>query len=53
VRLAGDWMLSSALRAWGGALNGLAILAFVIGTVTAVVRGRMTAHNRQTQRKQP
>ena len=40
VRLAGDWMLAPEWRAWGGALNGLALLAFVLGTIVAVIRGR-------------
>ncbi|MGP1679930.1 MAG: hypothetical protein ACTS6J_22595 [Burkholderiales bacterium] len=39
VRLAGDWMTLSQWRAWGGALNGIALLAFVLGTITAVLRG--------------
>jgi hypothetical protein len=39
VRLTGDWMMSAHWRAWGGALNGIALLAFVLGTITAVVRG--------------
>ena len=36
-------MLPPGLRAWGGALNGLAILAFVVETLVAVVRGRLAA----------
>ena len=43
VRLAGDWMLSPEWRAWGGVLNGLALLAFVLGTIAAVIRGRATS----------
>ena len=39
LRLAGDWMMLPDWRAWGGAMNGIALLAFVLGTVTAVVRG--------------
>ena len=39
IRLAGDWMLLPQWRAWGGALNGIALAAFVLGTVAAVVRG--------------
>ena len=39
IRLAGDWMASPQWRAWGGALNGLALLAFVLGTAGAVIRG--------------
>ena len=40
VRLAGDWMLSPEWRAWGGVLNGVALLAFVLGTIAAVILGR-------------
>jgi hypothetical protein len=29
-------------RAWGGALNALALLAFVLGTVSAMIRGALT-----------
>jgi hypothetical protein len=39
VRLAGDWMMLPQWRAWGGALNGVALLAFVLGTIAAVLRG--------------
>ena len=39
IRLAGDWMMLPQWRAWGGALNGIALLAFVLGTIAAVVRG--------------
>jgi hypothetical protein len=39
IRLAGDWMVFPGWRAWGGALNGLALLAFVLGTISAVIRG--------------
>ena len=39
VRLAGDWMMLPQWRAWGGALNGIALLAFVLGTIAAVLRG--------------
>jgi hypothetical protein len=39
IRLAGDWLMLAQWRAWGGALNGIALLAFVLGTITAVVRG--------------
>ena len=42
LRLAGDWMMLEQWRAWGGALNGIALLAFVLGTIAAVVRGRRT-----------
>jgi len=42
IRLAGDWMNLPQWRAWGGALNGLALLAFVLGTLGAVVRGATT-----------
>jgi hypothetical protein len=39
VRLAGDWMILPQWRAWGGALNSVALLAFVLGTIAAVLRG--------------
>jgi hypothetical protein len=39
IRVAGDWMTLVQWRAWGGALNGIALLAFVLGTITAVLRG--------------
>ena len=39
IRLTGDWMMLPQWRAWGGALNGIALLAFVLGTIAAVVRG--------------
>jgi hypothetical protein len=39
IRLAGDWTMSPPGRAWGGALNGIALLAFVLGTIAAVLRG--------------
>ena len=43
VRLAGDLAPSIEWRAWGGALNGIALVAFVLGTIAAVIRGRLTA----------
>jgi hypothetical protein len=43
VRLTGDWAGLSHWRACGGALNGLALLAFVLATVVAVLRGLLTA----------
>ena len=39
LRLGGDWALSAPWRAWGGALNGVALLAFLLGTIAAVLRG--------------
>jgi hypothetical protein len=39
VRLTGDCLMLPPWRAWGGALNGIALLAFALGTITAVVRG--------------
>lgn len=39
VRLAGDWAARPQWRAWGGALNSIALLAFVLGTVAAVIAG--------------
>ena len=40
IRLAGDATGGFELLRIGGALNALALAAFIIGTVTAVVRGR-------------
>ena len=40
IRVAGDWSMQAQWRAWGGALNGIALLAFVLGIITAVVRGQ-------------
>jgi hypothetical protein len=40
VRLAGDLAALVPFRAWGAALNAIAILAFVLSTVSAIVRGR-------------
>jgi hypothetical protein len=39
IRVAGDWAMSAPWRAWGGALNGVALLAFVLCTIAAVLRG--------------
>lgn len=39
IRLVGDWAMLAQWRAWGGALNGIALLAFVLGTIAAVLRG--------------
>lgn len=42
IRLAGDWLGFPPWRAWGGALNGLALLIFVLGTLVAVIRSAFT-----------
>ena len=39
IRIVGDFMLLPGWRAWGGALNGVALLAFVLGTIAAVIVG--------------
>jgi len=39
LRVAGDWNVTAPWRAWGGALNGVALIAFVLGTIAAVLRG--------------
>lgn len=39
LRVAGDWYVAGPWRAWGGALNGVALIAFVLGTIAAVLRG--------------
>lgn len=41
IRLIGDWIGSPQWRAWGGALNAIALLVFVLGTVAAVIRGQL------------
>jgi len=46
VRLVGDWMAQPQWRAWGGALNGIALLAFVLGTIAAVVAGAVGSRAR-------
>jgi hypothetical protein len=47
VRIAGDLAGSAALRAEGGLLNALAILAFILSMVTAVARGARAARRAQ------
>ena len=39
IRLAGDGLMLPQWRAWGGALNAMALAGFVLGTMAAVVRG--------------
>jgi hypothetical protein len=39
IRLIGDSTMLAQWRLWGGALNGIALLAFVLGTIAAVLRG--------------
>lgn len=39
LRFAGDWMMLPQWRAWGGAMNGIALLAFVLGTIASVANG--------------
>ena len=46
LRLAGDWTALPHWRAWGGALNGIALLAFVLGTIAAVIAGVVRGHAR-------
>jgi len=41
IRIAGDWMIWPGWRAWGGMLNGVALVAFVFGAVAAVIRGKV------------
>lgn len=40
LRIAGDVASLPDWRAWGGALNAVALLAFVLGNIIAVIRGR-------------
>ena len=49
VRVAGDLATAVPLRASGAALNALAILAFVVSTLAAVVRGKRAARKRPGQ----
>jgi hypothetical protein len=53
LRVAGDWTLRADWRAWGGALNGVALLAFIAGTIAAVVRGRVASAAGRAQRLTP
>ena len=46
LRVVGDLAQSASLRAEGGAGNALALAAFVVSTITAVVRGRIAATKR-------
>ena len=43
VRLTGDALADQAWRSAGGVLNALALAAFIVGTVVAVMRGRAQA----------
>jgi hypothetical protein len=43
VRLVGDYAQLSQWRAWGGALNGVAVLVFMLGTMAAAIRGARAA----------
>lgn len=45
VRFADDWMRAPEWCAWGGVLNGVARVAFVPGTIAAVIRGRFGIWN--------
>jgi len=49
VRLAGDLAGVAPLRMSGAVLNALAILAFVVSTLAAVVRGKRAARERLAQ----
>ncbi|HSQ80411.1 MAG TPA: hypothetical protein VLU54_04605 [Casimicrobiaceae bacterium] len=39
LRLVGDWIAAAQWRAWGGMLNAVALCAFVLGTLIAMLRG--------------
>jgi hypothetical protein len=52
VRVAGDLAQSAPLRAEGGAANAIALAAFVVSTITAVVRGRIAAIRRDAPREE-
>jgi hypothetical protein len=48
IRLGGDLLVDAELRQWGGMLNGIALVLFVLSTVGAIVRGQLL---RQSQTK--
>ena len=39
LRVAGDWLADAPWRAWGGMLDAVALVAFVLGTLVAILRG--------------
>jgi hypothetical protein len=39
LRVAGDGLAAAPWRAWGGMLNAMALVAFILGTVIAILRG--------------
>jgi hypothetical protein len=41
ARLAGDFAVQPDWRSMGGALNALALLAFILNTIAAVIRGKL------------
>ncbi len=43
LRIGGDCLELASWRAWGGALNGFALAAFVLGMIAAVVRAKRSA----------
>ena len=43
VRFAADIAMQPQWRAWAGAFNAIALLAFLLGTLTAILRGSSTA----------
>ncbi|MCM2322747.1 MAG: hypothetical protein NDJ90_05760, partial [Oligoflexia bacterium] len=46
LRLAGDFGGGAEMRYWGALLNGIAVLAFLLGTGVAVLRGRLASRLR-------
>jgi hypothetical protein len=42
LRLAGDLSLSTPLRLWGGLLNGISILLFLVNSAIIILRARLT-----------
>ena len=46
IRILGDFFEIADWRRFGGAANAVALLVFVLGTVTAVVRGKLLAGDR-------
>ena len=41
LRLAGDLAVQPDWRSMGGALNAVALLAFILNTIAAVIRGKL------------
>lgn len=53
VRISGDLLYAPALRAWGGLLNGIAILAFLALTARSVLAGFQQSRARTARTPMP